>query len=96
VAKTKHQMQNSSIKIDCVYLHILKNGLMTEIILKDNVEQSKIDALLAFLKSSDIDVELRTVSPNKSTKTMKFSLSKGIWSDYNINSTELRDKAWKR
>jgi len=69
---------------------------MTEIILKDNVEQSKIDALLAFLKSSDIDVELRTVSPKISTKTKKFSLSKGIWSDYNISSTELRDKAWKR
>lgn len=69
---------------------------MTEIILKDNIEQSKIDALLAFLKSSDIDVELRTISSKKSTKTNKFSLSKGIWSDYSINSVELRDKAWKR
>ena len=35
---------------------------MTEIILKDNVEQSKIDALLAFLKSSDIDVELNRIA----------------------------------
>ncbi|TCD27110.1 hypothetical protein EZ456_11360 [Pedobacter psychrodurus] len=89
-------MQNPSIKIDCVYLHTLKNRPMTEIILKDNVEQNKIDALLAFLKSWDIDAELRTTSSKKSTKTTKFSLSKGIWSDYSVNSAELRDKAWNR
>lgn len=34
---------------------------MTQIILKDDIEQSKIDALLFFLKSWDIDVELKTI-----------------------------------
>ncbi|WP_293313941.1 hypothetical protein [Pedobacter sp. UBA5917] len=69
---------------------------MTAIILKDNVEQRKIDALLAFLKSWDIDAELKTTDTEKLTEAVEFSLSKGIWSDYNIDSEELRKKAWKR
>nr|WP_315424671.1 hypothetical protein [uncultured Pedobacter sp.] len=69
---------------------------MTAIILKDNLEQRKIDALLNFLKSWDIDAELRITNAEKSTEVIEFSLSKGIWSDYDINSEELRDKAWKR
>jgi hypothetical protein len=69
---------------------------MTEIILKDNLEQRKIDALLHFLKSWDIDAELRITNAEKSTEVVEFSLSKGIWSDYDVNPEELRDKAWKR
>lgn len=69
---------------------------MTQIILKDDIEQSKIDALLFFLKSWDIDVELKITQSNKSTKSKEFSLSQGIWSDYETDSKELRDKAWKR
>ena len=69
---------------------------MTAIILKDNVEQRKIDALLNFLKSWDIDAELRITEPEKSVRTAEFTLSKGIWSDYDINSEELRQKAWNR
>lgn len=68
---------------------------MTEIILKDKIEQGKIDALLTFLKSLDIDAELRTTEEQKSTEAVVFSLAKGIWSDYNIDSAELRQKAWK-
>ena len=69
---------------------------MTQIILKDDIEQSKIDALLSFLKSWDIEVELKTTLINKSTKSKEFSLSQGIWSDYEVDAKELRDKAWRR
>ena len=69
---------------------------MTAIILKDNLEQRKIDALLNFLKSWDIDAELRITDAEKSAEVVEFSLSKGIWSDYDVNTEELRDKAWKR
>lgn len=62
---------------------------MTQIILKDDIEQSKIDALLFFLKSWDIDVV-------NITKSKDFALSQGIWIDYEVDSKELRDKAWKR
>jgi molybdenum cofactor biosynthesis enzyme MoaA len=69
---------------------------MTAIILKNNVEQRKIDALLNFLKSWDIDAELRTTDKMESSEAVEFSLSRGIWSDYDVNAEELRDKAWKR
>ncbi|MFW0715541.1 hypothetical protein [Pedobacter sp. N23S346] len=69
---------------------------MTEIILKGDVEQSKIDALLSFLKSSNIDAEVKITNLNDVKKSSEFSLSAGIWRDYDIKAEELRNKAWKR
>jgi len=69
---------------------------MTQIILKDDIEQSKIDALLFLLKSWGIEVELKTTETSKSTKSKEFSLSQGIWSDYDLDAEQLRDKAWRR
>ncbi|WP_143009004.1 hypothetical protein [Pedobacter terrae] len=69
---------------------------MTAIILKNNIEQRKIDALLDFLKSWDIDAELKTTDKLEPSDAAEFSLSQGIWSDYDVNSEELRDQAWKR
>jgi len=69
---------------------------MTQIILKDDIEQSKIDALLFFLKSWDIDVELKTTQTNQSKIPSEFSLSKGIWSNYDLDAKKLRDKAWRK
>ena len=69
---------------------------MTQIILKDDIEQSKIDALLFFLKSWDIDVELKTTQTNQSKIPSGFSLSKGIWSNYDLDAKKLRDKAWRK
>lgn len=69
---------------------------MTAIILKDDVEQRKIEALLDFLKSWDIDAELKITNSEKSTEVVEFSLSEGIWRDYNIDSDELRERAWKK
>ncbi len=51
---------------------------MTAIILKDDVEQRKIEALLDFLKSWDIDAELKITNSEKSTEVVEFSLSEGI------------------
>lgn len=68
---------------------------MTEIILKDDIEQSKNEALLFFLKSWDIDAEIKTSQSPQKTKSKAFTLSKDIWSDYEIDAKELRNKAWK-
>ncbi|HET7119544.1 MAG TPA: hypothetical protein VFI29_23810 [Hanamia sp.] len=69
---------------------------MVEIILKDNIEKNKIDALLHFLKALNINAELkRNVQPiNK--KKAEFSLSAGIWENYKVDAGELRKQAWKR
>ncbi|MBX7226264.1 MAG: hypothetical protein K1X55_09545 [Chitinophagales bacterium] len=67
---------------------------MQQLIFKKDIEQSKMDALLHFLKSWDIEAELIN---NKITTKKKsdFSLSVGIWKDYNIDANELRKNAWK-
>ncbi|WP_231459435.1 MULTISPECIES: hypothetical protein [unclassified Pedobacter] len=69
---------------------------MMEIILNDDIEQDKIDALLHFLKSRNIKAELRTTKANVKKQPSDFSLSEGIWSDYSISPNELRTKAWKK
>ena len=69
---------------------------MVEIILKDNIEKSKIDALLQFLKSWNIDAELKKNTTTSIREKVDFSLSAGIWKDYTIDANELRNQAWKR
>jgi hypothetical protein len=68
---------------------------MQHLILIKDIEQSKMDALLYFLKSWDIEAELKT-SPIVAKEKSDFSLSVGIWKDYNIDANELRTKAWNR
>lgn len=69
---------------------------MVELILKNDIGQNKIDALLHFLKSWDIDAELKITTPVKTKKKTNFSLSAGIWKDYTVDADELRKQAWNR
>ena len=67
---------------------------MTELVLKNDIKKEKMDALLHFLKVWDIDVEIK--NELKAPKNNNdFSLSVGIWKDYDIDATELRRQAWK-
>ncbi len=69
---------------------------MIQFTLKNNIEQSKINALFYFLKSWDIDVEVKQFSitlPKKKHET--FSLAAGMWSDYAVDAADLRKLAWK-
>jgi len=68
---------------------------MTEIILKNNIEQSKMEALLLFLKSWGIDAEVKK-SVSKIKNTSKITLNAGMWENYNIDAADLRRKAWER
>lgn len=69
---------------------------MTEIILKNNIDKRKMDALLSFLKSWGLDAELKTTDVQTKKATTKFSLSAGIWKDYDITADKLRKQAWER
>ncbi|HEY5593382.1 MAG TPA: hypothetical protein VIK55_20500 [Paludibacter sp.] len=69
---------------------------MTELILKKDIDENKMKALLAFLKSWGIDVELKTTVSKKAKKTQEFSLKTGLWENYELNSSELRKQAWQR
>lgn len=69
---------------------------MIELVLKNDIRKDKMDALLHFLRSWDIDIEVKNVPKEKTEKKNEdFSLSIGIWKDYDINATELRKQAWK-
>ena len=69
---------------------------MVEIILKDNVEKGKIEALIQFLRSMNIDAELKRDKKNVVREKEKFSLSAGIWKDYDISASDLRKRSWNR
>jgi hypothetical protein len=70
------------------------NLIMIELVLKNDIQKEKMDALLHFLKSWDIDIEIKNI-PQAKKSNKDFSLSAGIWKDYDINATELRKQAWK-
>ena len=68
---------------------------MVQLILKNEVAQSKLDALLYFLRSWDIDAEIKVVGTPIPKDKSEFSLSAGIWKDNPIDAEELRKQAWK-
>ena len=67
---------------------------MVELVLKNSIKKEKMDALLHFLKVWDMDIEIKRVSKSRKINN-DFSLSAGIWKDYDIDATELRKQAWK-
>ena len=69
---------------------------MQQLILKNDISPSKIEALIHFLKSWDIEAELKTSTETSSTNKIDFSLSEGLWKDRVIDVSELRKQAWNR
>ncbi|MET4083484.1 hypothetical protein ABIB40_003456 [Pedobacter sp. UYP30] len=69
---------------------------MQELILKNNISPSKMEALIYFLKSWDIEVEIKHNTEVSSKKKSDFSLAAGLWKDHTIDANELRKKAWSR
>lgn len=69
---------------------------MQQIILKKELSQTKIKALLSFLKSWGVDAEIKSSSEKiTEKKKSEFSLNIGLWKDIEIDSNELRKQAWK-
>jgi hypothetical protein len=70
---------------------------MQHIILKKELSQSKIDALLSFLKGWGGEAEVKsTVFSKEKTISSEFNLNTEIWKDNPITSDELRRNAWSR
>ena len=69
---------------------------MIHLVLKDDIDKTKLDALLFFLKSWNIEVDLRIAPPIEPKKEQPFTLSTGLWQDYPIDATQLRKQAWNR
>jgi hypothetical protein len=69
---------------------------MTELILKDKIERKKLDALVMFLKSWDIDAEIRTITTKKESKKKLFKETFGMWADRDMDIKEIRQEAYQR
>jgi hypothetical protein len=69
---------------------------MTQLIFKKDLEQNKLEALLEFLKTWNIEAEIKISTPKKGNKQPNFSMASGIWKDYTIEANELRKNAWSR
>jgi hypothetical protein len=67
---------------------------MQEIILKKDLSKSKMDALIQFLKSWDIEAEIKTIRKSDKIDKHEFPLTAGIWKDYDIDTKDLRNKTW--
>ena len=77
-------------------IFINKLNILTELIIKKEIDANKLKSLLAVLKLWGLDVELKS-SDLKSVKAKEeFTLSAGLWEDYQIDSLELRTKSWQR
>ena len=70
---------------------------MQQLILKQELSQSKIDALISFLKSWGVDAEIKSsLKSTKTNQTTEFNLNTSIWKDREMDSKELRKQAWSR
>ncbi len=70
---------------------------MQQLILKQELSQSKIDALISFLRSWGVDAELKsTLKMESQVRASEFTLNTSIWKDREIDSEELRKQAWNR
>lgn len=69
---------------------------MQHLILKKDISQSKMEALIYFLKSWDIEAEVKIYTEVSTKKKTDFSLSAGLWKDNTIDANELRKQAWNR
>jgi tRNA A37 threonylcarbamoyladenosine dehydratase len=69
---------------------------MTEVILKNEIGEERLKALIDFLKSWNIDAEVKTeISTIKTETTKKFTLAEDMWKDYEIDANDLRKEAWR-
>lgn len=69
---------------------------MTEIILRGITDRKKLDSIINFLKSWDIDVEIKTNTKKKAEKKGLFEDSFGMWENRDIDIKAIRQRNRKR
>ncbi|MDR1342693.1 MAG: hypothetical protein LBK18_05495 [Prevotellaceae bacterium] len=68
---------------------------MTQLIFKNNIDQSKMNVLLGMLDSWGVEAEVQMPAPPKlKKKSTPLTLSVGMWAERNIDDKELRARAW--
>ena len=70
---------------------------MQYIVLKKELSQSKLNALLSFLKGWGVDAEVKSSNTEiNQMSSSEFTLNTEIWKDNEMSGSELRKNAWNR
>jgi len=67
---------------------------MTELLLKNKVSKQKLDTIIYFLRTLNVDAEIKNSTHKKEIKKDPFVEVFGIWADRDIDATSLRKQAW--
>ncbi len=68
---------------------------MTRIFLKNGIDNMQLSVLMGLFNSWNMNVEITDdkLSDNKNFSQL-FSKTRGMWQDYDIDGTKLRNAAW--
>ena len=70
---------------------------MTELILKDNIDRQKLDSIIFFLNSLNVETEIKSTDTVKETDSNElFAETFGMWANRDINIKEIRQKVNER
>jgi len=68
---------------------------MTQILLQNSIDNMQMNVLMGLFNSWNVDVVIKD-EKKSDTKTLskRFSRTRGMWKDYNIDAKQLRRDAW--
>jgi len=68
---------------------------MTQITLKNSIDNMQMSVLIGLFNSWNVNVEITDEKKSeKKSFSQLFSKTRGMWQDYNIDGTTLRNEAW--
>jgi hypothetical protein len=69
---------------------------MTQLIFRDAVDSTKMNTLLAFLRTWGINAEITHTPAAVSSNRDVFANTRGMWTDYDINIKQIRKQNRER
>ena len=68
---------------------------MTQILLKNGVNNMQMSVLMGLFDSWNVNVEITDEKkPENKSFSQLFSKTRGMWQDYDIDGAKLRNEAW--
>ena len=68
---------------------------MTQIIIQNSINNMQMNILMGLFDSWNVNVKVKEERiPEKQSFSQLFSKTRGIWQDYDIDASKLRNEAW--
>jgi len=69
---------------------------MTQIILKNSIDNTQMSILMSLFDSWNVKAEITDKKiPENTSFSQLFSKTRGMWQDYDIDASKLRNEAWE-